>query len=89
MKQEIRINRLLAREKQRYGDRIKPGNDMYRIHIDFIDWNKEYETGGLEMRSRKSELEWLKDIKCRIIMLEENISTEAKMEIVLEIITKM
>ena len=89
VKQEIRINRLLAREEQRYGDRIKPGNDMYEIHKDFIEWNKKYETGGLEMRSRKSELEWIKDIKCKIIMLEENRSMEEELKIVLEIIKEL
>ena len=38
------------------------------------------------MRSRKSELEWIKDIKCKIIMLEENKSKEEELGIVLEII---
>ncbi|MHB9295720.1 hypothetical protein PilKf_01468 [Pillotina sp. SPG140] len=38
------------------------------------------------MRSRESELFWLKDIKCKIIKLEENISPEKELEIVSKII---
>ena len=84
--QNIRIERLLAREKQRYGNRINPGNDMYQIHKEFVEWAKKYETGGMDMRSRKSELEWIKDLDCKIIMLEENKTPEEELKIVLEAI---
>ena len=62
VEQDIRIERLLKREKQRYGNRIESGNDMYQIHKDFVEWAKRYETGEMDMRSRKSELEWMKEI---------------------------
>ena len=38
---EIRMRRLLVREEQKFGDRIKQGGDMYEIHRDFIAWAKE------------------------------------------------
>lgn len=88
VEQDIRIQRLLARERQRYGNRIDPGNDMYQIHKEFVEWAKKYETGGMEMRSKKSELEWIKDIKCKIIMLEGNKPPEDELRIVLEAIEK-
>ena len=89
VEQELRIKRLLVREKARYGYRINPGNDMYSLHKEFVEWNKGYETGGMEMRSRKSELEWLKDIKCKILMLEENKTPEEELEIVINIINNL
>jgi uridine kinase len=69
--QENRIKRLMAREAKRYGDRINPGNDMY-------------ESGGMEMRSRTSELAWIRDAKCKIIKLENNDPLEKELRIVSE-----
>jgi adenylate kinase family enzyme len=89
VEQEIRIKRLLGREKSRYGNRIDIGNDMYELHKEFIEWNKKYETGGMEMRSRKSELFWLNDVKCKIIKLEENKPLEEELKIVSEEIEKI
>ena len=87
--QEIRIKRLLAREKERYGNRIEIGNDMYEIHKEFIEWNKKYETGGMEMRSRKKELSWISDVNCKIIKLEQDKKPEEELKIVSEEIENM
>jgi adenylate kinase family enzyme len=87
--QENRIKRLMAREIERYGNRINPGNDMHEIHKEFIAWNKKYETGGMDMRSRKSELAWIRDAKCKIIRLENNDSPEKELRIVSEEIERM
>ena len=89
VEQEIRIKRLLEREKKRYGNRIDFGNDMYEIHKEFVEWNKKYETGGMEMRSRKSELSWISDIKCKIIKFEENEPPEEELKIVSKEIDKI
>ena len=35
MKQSIRIERLVKREKERYGSRIELGGDIYQQHLDF------------------------------------------------------
>ena len=87
--QEIRIKRLMERERNRYGNIIDPENDMYKTHKEFVEWNKKYETGGMEMRSRQSELTWLNDAKCRIIKLEEIKTPEEELKIVSEEIFKM
>jgi len=78
----IRIHRLIDRERVRYGNRIDPGNDMYKIHIEFIEWARNYERDNMNMRSRKSENEWMKDLKCKIIKIEEEMSLQKEMEIV-------
>jgi adenylate kinase family enzyme len=86
VEQGIRIKRLLEREKNRYGKRIELGNDMYEVHKEFIEWNKNYENGGMDMRSRKSELTWLEDIQCKIIKIEESILPNEELEIVSKVI---
>lgn len=54
----MRIARLKKREKERFGSRIEPGGDMYQQHLEFIDWAKKYDTGGLNMRSKAKHDEW-------------------------------
>lgn len=86
VEQDMRMNRLLARERQRYGDRINPGNDMHQIHTEFVEWAKKYELGEMEIRSKKSELAWIKNITCKIIMLEGNRPPEDELQIVIKAI---
>ena len=81
--QEIRIPRLIKREKNRYGDRIDNGQDMHKQHFEFITWAKNYETGGLEMRSKTSEEAWMKSLKCKIIRIENEIAIKEELSIVL------
>jgi adenylate kinase family enzyme len=87
--QDVRMKRLLTREIERYGDRIKPGNDMYKAHIEFIDWARSYDTGGLEIRSKMSELNWLKRAKCQILNINSELSIEEEIKIVEKVIDKL
>ena len=41
---EVRMQRLRAREIQRYG---------HLANVEFLEWANKYDTGGFEMRSRK------------------------------------
>ena len=60
---EIRVERLKAREKQKFGDRIMPGGDMYTQHMEFIEWARNYDTGSVNMRSKAKHDEWQKLLK--------------------------
>ncbi len=80
LRQEIRLARLCERERQRFGTRIDPGGDMYQQHLDFIDWAKKYEDGGLDVRSKKLHEEWLKDLNCPIIRISGELSCEAQIQ---------
>ena len=66
---EIRIKRLKAREKERFGDRIMPNGDMYIQHMEFLEWAAKYDTGGMDMRSKAKHDEWQKLLRCRRIEL--------------------
>ena len=66
---EIRIERLKAREKQKFGDRIMPGGDMYTHHMEFIEWARKYDTGSVNMRSKAKHDEWQKLLKCKRVVL--------------------
>lgn len=67
---EIRIARLKKREREKFGDRIDSGGDMYKIHADFIEWAGMYDVGGTDMRSRAKHDEWQKGLGCKMIFLD-------------------
>lgn len=71
-----RLKRIKKRESERFGDRIKPGNDMHRNHKAFIQWAMDYDKGGLEMRSRVSLEAWVKKAKCKVLYLNNKESDE-------------
>lgn len=66
---EIRIGRLMIREKKKFGDRIMPGGDMYTSHTEFIEWARKYDTGSVNMRSKEKHDEWQKLLMCKQIVL--------------------
>lgn len=49
---DIRINRLRAWEREALGSRIDSDGVMYQNYIEFLEWAKAYDTGGLDMRSK-------------------------------------
>ena len=86
---EIRLERLKRREAKRYGNRIEPGNDMYPLHLEFLEWAAGYETGGMEMRSKMSEEAWMHPAACKILRLETEIPMEEELKRVLELTLKI
>lgn len=66
----VRITRLMQREKERYGTRIEPGGDMYQQHLEFFEWAKSYDNGGMNMRSKTKHDEWQKLLTCELLCLD-------------------
>jgi adenylate kinase family enzyme len=81
---EVRRERLAARERGRYGERILPGHDMHRQHREFIEWASRYDEGGLDMRSRQSEGQWIRAAGRPLIRLEEELPPADELRFVLE-----
>ena len=67
---DIRISRLLQRERERFGTRIDSGGDMFEQHQDFIAWARAYDTGGPAMRSKAKHDQWQKLLPCKLIELD-------------------
>ena len=57
---EVRMERLRARELQRYG---------HLENVEFLEWANKYDTGGFEMRSRKVHEAWLKNLQTPVLRL--------------------
>ena len=73
---ETRVKRIKEREINRFGDRILPGGDMYDQHQDFIEWARIYDNGDENVRSYKLHSNWIKDLKCPVITINEGDSVD-------------
>ena len=68
---EVRLQRLRAREHQRYGAAaVAPGGPMYDASRTFLEWAASYDDGGVDMRSRALHESWLATLPCRVVRLE-------------------
>ena len=88
MDQSTRIKRLKKREKERYGSRIEPSGDLYKEHIEFIEWAKSYDEGGLDIRSKALHDEIQKSFKCDILYIDGEEELEDKFEKVLNYLNR-
>ena len=79
-----RMARIERRELDRYGDRIRPGGDMYQIHRDFLQWAAGYEDGPATMRSRAMHDLWQQKLTCPLLTLDGTRPVEELVEAVLQ-----
>ncbi len=79
----IRLERLTNREYSRFGERIREGGDMYKTHIDFIEWASKYDSGGSDMRSKAEHDLWQQKLTCPLLVLDGTLPLEALVETVL------
>ncbi|MFW5985849.1 MAG: AAA family ATPase [Halanaerobiales bacterium] len=79
---EIRIKRLIKRERKEFGDDVLPGGRMYENHKRFLEWAASYDTGGLDMRSKITHELWLKKLDCPVLRIKGNYSLEENLRLV-------
>ncbi|HPE00123.1 MAG TPA: AAA family ATPase [Bacillota bacterium] len=79
---ETRIKRIEKRERERFGERVMPGGDLYQKHLDFLEWVSNYETNPEYIRSRKQHLLWLEGVKCPVLKVTEELSINELMALV-------
>lgn len=85
---ELRIHRLIEREKERYGEKIKEGGDMHQTHLDFVKWASNYDNGGMNMRSKKLHDAWLERISCKVLRIEGEFEIIEKIEKIIKYLDK-
>lgn len=68
--QDVRLERLRAREAVRYGDRIRAGGDLATAHEEFVTWASGYEVADFPGRSRTLHEEWIQRHTGRVIRID-------------------
>ena len=82
---EIRLQRLLHRERERYGAAIEPGGVMHEAHLAFVEWARGYDQAGFPGRSLERHREWLSSLPCPVLEIDGTPSLDASLERVLAI----
>ncbi|MNF97074.1 hypothetical protein D3C84_798900 [compost metagenome] len=72
----VRLERLAAREKERFGDRIAPGGDMHEIHVAFREWASQYDNPNFSGRNRAWHEAWLSEQTAPVLRIEGMNSAE-------------
>ena len=67
---DLRIARLIEREKGQFGSRVERGGDLYQNHCEFLRFAERYDDGGLDMRSKAKHDEWQTLLSCRLLTLD-------------------
>ncbi len=76
----IRLRRLQQREVERYGRQtVAAGGAHHDAYVAFLEWAGQYDTGGLEMRSRARHEAWLTGLSCAVVRLEGDRSPEEQL----------
>jgi len=74
---EVRMARLVERERARYGPRILPSGDMHAAHVAFLEWARSYDHGRAPVRSRDLHEHWMTRLPCPVLRLDANSTVEA------------
>lgn len=72
----VRLQRLAAREKARFGERIAPGGDMYQIHTAFREWASHYDDPNFSGRNRAWHEAWLSQQTVQVLRVDGMNSVE-------------
>ncbi|MBW8356282.1 MULTISPECIES: AAA family ATPase [Pseudomonas] len=67
---EVRLQRLRAREFQRYGEQIFEGGERYVATQTFLAWAAGYDEGGHGTRSLRRHESWIKNLDCPLVRLD-------------------
>ena len=69
-----------------WGDVLIPYGDMHQYHLEFIEWAKAYDYGGLNMRCKAKHDEWQKLLLCEMLYLDRSDTLESNFAKVLNAI---
>lgn len=75
----LRLARLVARERARFGARVLPGGDMHDAHASFLAWTTGYDEGTCEgTNTRAHHEDLLQRSTCPVLRLEGPDEVEAR-----------
>jgi len=69
---ELRLQRLLARDRERYGAAIETGGALHEQHVAFMEWAAAYDAGAAPGRSRSRDEAWVTSTGLPHVRLDGN-----------------
>ena len=85
---EIRLQRLKAREVERYGDALHTNPERALLYKDFIAWAAKYDDRTFSGRNIQVHEDWLRDLNCITLEIRGDTTVKKRLELVKEQIGK-
>ena len=79
---EVRLKRLLDREKQRYGELLKTDEKTIADSKAFIDWARKYDDRNFEGRSITQHEKWIEQLDSVVVKLEGDTTRDERVRVV-------
>lgn len=80
----IRMARLRARERARFGNRIDEGGDMAATHTGFMAWASRYDDPNFYGRNRARHEDWLDSIPYPVLRIDGTAPTDQQLRAVFD-----
>lgn len=85
---KIRMKRLEKRESKRYGKLLKTDKTTILNSKTFMEWAAKYDDPDFDGRSITQHSNWIKLLKCPVVRIERDYSTEEQINHLLPIILR-
>ena len=82
---DVRMKRLEKRERERHGSRIDRGGDMYKAHLEFMEWARSYDTATTPIRRLEMHQSWTEKLRCPVVEVN---SIEDRKSIAIQILSQ-
>lgn len=80
---ELRLARVIARERTRFGDLIAPGGPMRTQHDKFLAWVRAYEDSTMLGRNRRDHEVWLSRLASSWLRIDGSLALDAQVDLVI------
>lgn len=84
---EIRMQRLVDRELERYGDAIYSDPVRSELFKSFYDWAMQYDNPDFTGRNLQIHEDWLKKLSCKVLEIRGDTSVEERLERILAVVS--
>jgi adenylate kinase family enzyme len=81
--QDIRLERLKAREFERYGDQIYTDPERIELYRNFMEWAAKYEDRTFTGRNLQLHEDWLNAATGKVVEIRGDTTIEERMQLVL------
>ncbi|SFA46620.1 Adenylate kinase [Pedobacter suwonensis] len=85
---EIRMERLVQREIERYGNAIYDDPQRQQLFLDFIEWASQYENRSFTGRNIGIHESWLESLNCHVIKIVGDTTVAERLRRILEAVNR-
>ncbi|WP_412467617.1 AAA family ATPase [Pedobacter sp. KLB.chiD] len=85
---EIRMERLIKREAERYGNNIYDDPLRHKLFLEFIDWASKYDDRTFTGRNIGIHESWLAGINCPVIKIEGDTTVSERLSRIIDAVDR-